>query len=107
MPETVDECLIYAEAGKLKRPVRITVKKTPGSEWPTITKYEFAPDEPEREPTISEENAMRLAEQRIAEIRFEALNSGTWIDLDAEPDDIEERLAILAAEDEEDSDIPF
>ena len=100
LPETVDECLIYAEAGKLKRPVRITVKKTPGSEWPTITKYEFAPDEPEREPTISEEHAVLLAEQRIAEIRKEAAAAGNWIDLDAEPDDIEERLAILAAEDE-------
>jgi len=103
LPETVDECLVYAEAGHLKEPVRITVKKTPGSEWPTISKYEFAPDqpEPESEPVITEEHALLIAEQRIFEIRKEVEASGIWIDLDADPDDIEERLAILAADEEE------
>lgn len=94
LPDTVEECLIYAESGKLKRPIRITVKKTPGSDWPTITKYEFAPDQPESDPEITEEKAMLLAEQKIAEIKKEKSAAGAWIDLDAEPDEIEERLAI-------------
>lgn len=114
LPETVDECLIYAEAGKLKRPVRITVKKTPGSDWPTITKIEFSADNPESEPEISEEKAMLTAEQKIAKIRKEKDASGAWINLAADPDEIEERLAIQDADtqedqpsDDEDGDIPF
>ena len=101
LPDTVDECLIYAEAGKLKRPRKITVKKTPGSDWPTITKYEFAADEPPSDPELDEEHALLVANQRIAEIRKEAAAAGSWIDLDADPADIEERLAIIDAEEEQ------
>ena len=117
LPDTVDECLIYAEAGKVKRPVKITVKKTPGSDWPTITKYEFAPDEPEAGPTISEETAMQIAEHRIDEIRKEIAAAGNWIDLDPERDEQEERRAIqewagqpvepVDVPDEEPDDMPF
>lgn len=105
LPDTVDECIVYAEAGKLKEPERITVKKTPGSDWPTITKYVFK-EQPEAAqqdctPEITEEHALLIAKQRIAEIRKEAAAAGTWIDLDGDPDDIEERLAIIAAGDQE------
>jgi DNA repair protein RadD len=93
LPDTVDECLIYADAQKLKEPVRVKVRKLPGSQWPTITAYEFDPEQPEPdgEPTITESQAMVLASQRIAEIRKEAEAAGPWTDLDF---DREEREAI-------------
>ena len=83
LPDTVDECLIYADAQKLKEPVRVKVRKLPGSQWPTITAYEFDPEQPEPngEPTITESQAMVLASQRIAEIRKEAEAAGPWTDL--------------------------
>ena len=44
LPATVDECLAIAGSGILREPVKITVRRTPGSQWPTITNYDFPPE---------------------------------------------------------------
>lgn len=58
LPATVEECLIYAESGKIRTPSSLTVRRTPGSDWPTITHYVF----PENM-DLDEEQAI-LAEKR-------------------------------------------
>ena len=60
LPATVDECLEIVDA--IKKPKRITVKKTAGSDWPTITKYEFAEETPEEQMEREEREAIKAAE---------------------------------------------
>ena len=62
LPATVEECLVYADAGKLKEPKKIVVKKLAGSEWPTITKYVFDEAEPPAGTVPDEEIAARIAD---------------------------------------------
>lgn len=57
LPETVDECMACVD--EIKRPLRITVKKTAGSDWPTITKYEFSEETPEEQLEREERTAIR------------------------------------------------
>lgn len=107
LPATVDECMVYADARKIREPFQITVKKVPGVQWPSITGYAFRDDiadaaaEGETPPAgITEEHAALLADQAIARIR-ESLKDLPWIDLNADPDEIEERIALM------DADLPF
>ncbi len=93
LPATVDECLIYAEAGKLREPRAVTVTKVAGAAYPRITKYEFREAEAAN-PEIPEETAELHAERRLFKLRAEA-ETEEMINLDAEPDEIEERLAIM------------
>ena len=89
----MDECLIYAEAGKLREPRAVTVTKVAGAAYPRITKYEFREAEAAN-PEIPEETAELHAERRLFKLRAEA-ETEEMINLDAEPDEIEERLAIM------------
>ena len=117
LPDTVDECMIYADAGKIREPTSIKVKNMPGSKWPTITGYVFPEntetDEEEPSPAISEQQALLIYENRLKEIRAEVNQAGNWIDVDADPDEIEERRAIQTEADapetdeEEPDDMPF
>ena len=101
----MDECLIFAESGKLREPVIITVKKTPGVQWPTISKYSFPEkgnddtDIPEKgNDEIDEDMALLYAERAVFEAKKE-IKKLPWINLDEDPDVIEERLAIMEVED--------
>lgn len=100
LPGTVDECLIFADAGKLKEPIRITVKKTPGSDWPVISEYVF-PEDAENNPYISEELAEIIAERQIGKL-WEQISEITenYIDVNEAEDcyEREERLAIQHAD---------
>ncbi|PWM28487.1 MAG: DNA helicase [Clostridiales bacterium] len=118
LPATVDECLAYADAGKLREPTAITVKRVPGSDWPTITRYELAEyTRADKEDADSarcgdpdclpgnlpkdfhtEAECLQYAKSRIAAIRAEMAATGNWISLDCDPGDIAERLAIMQAE---------
>ena len=102
LPSSVDECLLYARAGKIPQPERITLRKVPGSSFPTIIKVIF----PEKQdflsgPEIPEDLAMQYAEETVRQNYKERdLQNNTWIDLDADPEEVEERLAIM-------EDLPF
>lgn len=78
LPDTVDECLVYANAGAIREPVKIIVKKTAGSDWPTITKYDFPSEEERPDP----EEILRKAQSLMPPENYEQEERQAIIDTD-------------------------
>ena len=118
VPETAKEAAAIGNEGRLKEPKRITVRTTPGNRFPEIVRFELNDKSraelsegsqhtkrPERSQERAnfrqiktEEDAARYIELAAAEIRFQAKQQG-FVDFpDMDPDELEERLAIMAAD---------
>lgn len=117
VPETAREAAAIGNQGLLREPRKIRIRTTPGNKFPEIVRFELADktraeeqeeaeamaaNEPAEEALsgnvlelITEADAEKYVEEAAAGIRKEAELSGSWIDLDAEPDEIEERLAMI------------
>lgn len=97
LPDRVEICIEAGQNGRLEEPVAIILKQRPGDKYPSISSYDFTAELG----TITEAEAQQLATLQIAEAIFQAKQGATWIDLDGDPDEIAERLAITAENEEE------